>query len=53
MNKNVASWSLKKIDLREIITKQITKHKIFTILNGIKSLQVKEDCHMTIKTFDH
>ncbi len=53
MNKNVASWSLKKIDLREIITKQITKHKIFTILNGIKSLQVKEDCHMTTKTFDH
>lgn len=32
---------------------QTTKLKIFTIFNGIKSLQVKEDCHMTTKTFDH
>jgi hypothetical protein len=53
MNKNVASWNLDKINLRETITKQTTKHKIFTIFNGIKSLQVKEDCHMTTKAFDH
>jgi hypothetical protein len=44
---------LKKADLRDTITKQTTKHKIFTILNGIKSLQVEEDCHMTTKKFDH
>jgi hypothetical protein len=53
MNKNVTSWSLEKIDLRDTITKQTTKHKIFTILNGIKSLQVKEDYHMTTKKIDH